>query len=80
MRDSLYGEVTLGSLVHDQNWTLTGCCHAFGFPGGAGLEVRGSGVGQDLPLGLPHRLRAGHHPHLHSSSAEVHESPPPVLQ
>lgn len=56
-----------------------GCRHTFAFSGGAGLEVCGSGVGQDLPLGLPHRLSAGHHPHLHSSSAEIYESPSPVF-
>lgn len=59
------------------SWTLTCCCQPSDLPGGAGLEIRGSGVGQDLPLGFPHCLSSGHHPHLHSSSAEVYESPPP---
>ncbi len=41
---------------------LTGC---------SGLEVCGSGVGPDLPLGLSHSLCAWDHPHLHPSGADV---------
>ena len=39
--------------------------------GGAGLEVRGPGVGQDLPVGLPHRVHTRNRPHLHPSPTGV---------
>ena len=39
--------------------------------GRAGLEVRGPGVGQDLPVGLPHCVHTWNHPHLHPSPTEV---------
>lgn len=35
------------------------------------LEVRGSGVGQDLPVGLPHSVNTGNCPNLHPCSADV---------
>ena len=35
------------------------------------LEVCGSGVGQDLPLGLPHGVNTGNSSHLHPCSADV---------
>lgn len=43
--------------------------------GCTGLEVCGPGVGQDLPVDFPVCLSSRHHPHLHSSSADVHEDP-----
>lgn len=35
------------------------------------LEVRGSGVGQDFPVGLPHSVNTGNCPNLHPCSADV---------
>lgn len=76
-----HGELTpQGVWLMTTSWTLTRCCQPSDLPGGAGLEIRGSSVGQDLPLGFPYCLSSGHHPHLHSGSAEVYESPPPVFK
>lgn len=35
------------------------------------LEICGSGVGQDFPVGLPHSVNTGNGPHLHPCSADV---------
>ncbi|CAG5929112.1 unnamed protein product [Menidia menidia] len=37
----------------------------------AGLEVCGSGVGQDFPVGVPHRVHTGNRFNLHPRSADV---------
>lgn len=39
--------------------------------GCTGLEVRGSGFGQDFPLGLSHSVNTGNYPDLYPSSADV---------
>lgn len=39
--------------------------------GRARLEIRGSGVGQDFPVGLPHSVDTGNYSNLHPCSADV---------
>lgn len=39
--------------------------------GCSGLEIRGSGVGQDFPVGLPHSVNPGNYFNLYSCSADV---------
>lgn len=41
------------------------------FSGSTRLEVCGSSVGQDFPLGLPHSVNTGNNPDLHPCFADV---------
>lgn len=58
-------------------WTLTKISeYSSALAGSTGLEVCGSGAGQDLSVGIPHCICAWHHPHLYTCSDDVPEHTP----